>query len=96
MRKATKTTKATTKSKARTPVKAATTKAAKGGSKAAELHEWLCKQKNGATNEQLCKQIGWGQCLPALRKECDRHGTKFWSEKKAGEPTRYFGKAKAS
>lgn len=60
------------------------------GSGMATLVDTVCR-KGGATNEQLCKAVGWKQCLPMLKKACERAGVKLRTEKKDGEPTRYIG-----
>jgi hypothetical protein len=54
------------------------------------LVDFVCR-KQGATNEELCKMIGWKQCLPFLRKCCDQAGVKLRTEKAEGELTRYYG-----
>jgi len=99
--------KTTKKAEARKPTPTAkkTTKAAKAnartpvnlrkdglreGTGMATLVDTVCR-KQGATNEELCKAVGWKQCLPMMKKACERAKVKLRVEKKDGEPTRYFG-----
>jgi hypothetical protein len=63
------------------------------GSGMATLVDTVCRAK-GATNAELCAAVGWAQCLPMMRKACDRAGVKVRTEKPEGEATRYFGTAK--
>lgn len=63
------------------------------GSAGGKLVDMVCR-KQGATNEELCKAVGWKQCLPMLRKSCDQAKVKLTTERPEGELTRYYGKAK--
>jgi hypothetical protein len=63
------------------------------GSGMAKLVDAVCRPK-GATNAELCEAVGWAQCLPMMKKSCDKAGVTVRVEKKAGEPARYFGTAK--
>jgi hypothetical protein len=65
------------------------------GSSAALLVDTVLR-KQGATNAELCKAVGWKQCLPYLRKSCEQAGVKLRTEKPEGELTRYFGTARKS
>lgn len=62
----------------------------KAGSPGAILVDTVCR-KEGATNEELCKAVGWKQCLPAMKKYADKAGVTITTKKEKGEPTRYFG-----
>ena len=67
------------------------------GSAGAKLVDYVLAAPR--TNEELCKMIGWKQCLPFLRKSCDQAGVKLKTEKVEGQRTRYYGmrkKAKAA
>lgn len=86
---------------AKKPAKAEAKRRADGlieGSAGARLVDFVCR-KGGANNAELCKMIGWKQCLPFLRKSCDQAGVKLKTEKVEGQRTRYYGmrkKAKAA
>lgn len=60
------------------------------GSGLATLVDTVCRPE-GATNTELCEAVGWAQCLPAMRKACDKAGVTVRTEKERGQPTRYFG-----
>lgn len=95
--------KATTKAKAKTTKAKGTKRAAPTrdlrpdglvkGSKMALLVDTVCRQ-SGATNDQLCTAVGWAQCLPMMKKGCEKAGVKLRTEKVDGKPTRYFGTPK--
>lgn len=88
------------------PVKAAkptTTKATKApketkarpdglrpGTGLAILVDTVCRSK-GATNAELCEAVGWKQCLPMMRKACDKAGVKLEVKRETGKMARYFG-----
>lgn len=68
------------------------------GSGMATLADTVCRPE-GATHEELCKAVGWAQCLPMMKKAAERAGITLKTVKEDGKPTRYFGtpaKAKAA
>lgn len=59
------------------------------GSAGAKLVDYVLAAPR--TNEELCKMIGWKQCLPFLRKSCEQAGVKLTVTKEPGELARYYG-----
>jgi hypothetical protein len=65
------------------------------GSAAALLVDTVCRPK-GATNQELCEAVGWAQCMPYVKSSAAKAGVTIRTEKREGEPMRYFGTRKAS
>lgn len=65
----------------------------KAGSSGATLVDTVCREE-GATNEELCKAVGWKECLPAMKKYAAKAGITITTKKEKGESTRYFGTRK--
>ena len=47
-------------------------------------------EDGGKTNAELCELVGWGQCLPMLRKSCEKAGLVLTTVKEKGQPARYI------
>lgn len=62
----------------------------KPGSSGAILVDTVCR-KEGATNDELCKAVGWKECLPAMKKYAAKAGVTITTKKEKGQPTRYYG-----
>ena len=60
------------------------------GTGLAILVDTVCRDK-GATNAELCEAVGWKQCLPMMRKACDKAGVTLKVERAPGKMARYFG-----
>jgi len=54
------------------------------------LVDAVCR-KAGATHAELCKIVGWKQCLPFVIKSCQQAGIKLKKQKQEGGTVRYFG-----
>lgn len=79
---------------AATPKAAATVKAApadKPKSKREIMLDLVCR-KDGATEAEICEQIGWKACLVTLRRASVAAGINLRAEKVPGSRARYYGK----
>ena len=65
-------------------------KPAKGPTKR-EIMLDMVRRTEGATEQDICEEIGWKACLVTLRRAAEAEGVTLRAEKNKGEKSRYFG-----